>query len=107
MFPFLVEFSTRKEKRKLFFRNGCCKGNPVFLFPLYQLQAEKGLWLPSSKRQRSSCEWRPTYVSVFAYEKDEGSARNLSDWLVEESRIEQPDSSCRGESVDVRYRSAY
>jgi len=46
-------------------------------------------------------------VSVFAYEKDEGSVRNLSDWLVEESRIEQPDSSCRGESVDVRYRSAY
>jgi len=56
MFPFLVEFFARKEKRKLFFRNGCCKGNLVFLFPLYQLQAEKGLWLPSSKRQRSSCE---------------------------------------------------
>ncbi|TGZ36188.1 Uncharacterized protein DBV15_07264 [Temnothorax longispinosus] len=42
------------------------------------------------------------YVSVFAYEKGEGSARNFSDWLVEESRIEQPDSSCREESVDVR-----
>lgn len=39
---------------------------------------------------------------VFAYEKGKGSARNFSDWLVEESRIEQPDSSCRGESVDVR-----
>ncbi|KYM97435.1 hypothetical protein ALC62_11727, partial [Cyphomyrmex costatus] len=44
-------------------------------------------------------------VSVFAYdsyEKGEGSARNFSDWLVEESRIVQPDSSCRGKSVDVR-----
>lgn len=39
---------------------------------------------------------------VFAYEKGKGSARNFSDWLVEKSRIEQPDSSCRGESVDVR-----
>ncbi|EGI66150.1 hypothetical protein G5I_05268 [Acromyrmex echinatior] len=41
-------------------------------------------------------------MSVFAYEKGEESARNFSDWLVEESRIEQPDSSCRGKSVDVR-----
>lgn len=41
-------------------------------------------------------------MSVFAYEKGEGSVRNFSDWLVEESRIEQPDSSYRGESVDVR-----
>lgn len=37
-----------------------------------------------------------------AYKKGKGSDRNFSDWLVEESRIEQPDSSCREESVDVR-----
>ncbi|KYM83038.1 hypothetical protein ALC53_06303, partial [Atta colombica] len=41
-------------------------------------------------------------VNVFAYKKGEGSARNFSDWLVEESRIEQPDSSCRGKNVDIR-----
>lgn len=88
-----------KKERKLFFRNGC-KGNPVFLFLPYQLRAEKGCH--PQRGSEADCEWRPTYVSVFAYEKGEGSARNFSDWLVEESRIEQPDNSCRGESVDVR-----
>lgn len=59
--------------------------------------ARKKVCGPSSKRQRSRLRMMSeTYVSVFAYEKGGGSARNFSDWLVEELRIERADSSCRG-----------
>lgn len=81
----------------------------MFVILSYIRCAQKKRFIaPSSKRQGSRLRMtiRLTCVSVFASEKE--SACNFSDWLVKESRIEQPDSPCGVERrCTKQYRSTY